>query len=644
MEHARHKTLLSFVLVRYTRNMTPNPDIARLAETPTFTGIDAAVIEALLMRSERQTLVNGGILFARGIPYQQHLYILLEGRIALRTEGGPAVTYQPGEFIGLSNYLDKSAYTATAVANGNCILLRLNEKDFADLEKQYPQLAGLVDRIIAQRIRARLTTSRAVRGVMGQPVYTVMTSPLAECDMYTTIRDAHKIMQERKIGSLAVFDDNHRLIGMLTFAGLCDALLLKHATPTTPVAGAACETPVTISANAPLWHAEDLLQQQHVKYLVVLRDEEPTGLVSQTDLFRARLQQQAAISQDIARAETLAELHDYYRSVPELADVARQRHRHASQAVYEISEVHLAIQRRCVELTLAELEARGLGPAPRSYSLLIMGSGGRREMLLNPDQDNGLIIDDAGDALREDEQRWFREFAGQLNLNLDRAGYILCPGDIMARNPMFHKTLQQWKQQIQHMVKHPNNKLARWGNIVFDFTTLYGDDALTHNLREHLLREIQQNESLLGYMVEDDAEGRPPLGLFNRLLTTDDEEHKGTIDIKRNGLRLVGDAARIYGLHAGLRVTNTRERLRRLVHLGVLNRDLVDSVLAAFDELLDLLLSHQITQARAGLAPDKFINPDTLPWQTRSVLRVSMRAVKRLQDQLQGRFGREAFL
>lgn len=620
-----------------------HPDIARLAGTRTFSGISEVVLSTLVKHSERETLVNGGILFAKGIPYQQRLYILLEGNVTLRREADSNITYRPGDFIGLSNYLDKSAYTSTVVAEGNCTILRLNEDDFAALEKQYPELANLVDNIIARRIRARTTTSRAVRGVMGQPVSSVMTSPLAECTMHTSIRGAHKIMQERKIGSLAVFDDNHQLLGMLTFAGLCDALLLKDANPTTPVTDAACEAPVTISADAPLWHAEDRLQQRHVKYLVVLRDGEPAGLVSQTDLFRARLQQQSAISQDISQAETYSELHDYYRSIPELAEDAQLRHRHASQAVYEISEIHLAIQRRCVEMTLAKLELQGLGPAPRRYSLLIMGSGGRREMLLNPDQDNGLIIDDGGGELSEMEQNWFKRFASQLNLNLAQAGYILCPGDIMARNPMFHKTLQQWTRQIQHMVAQPNNKTARWGNIVFDFITLYGDDSLTQQLRQHLLNEIQHNETLLGYMVEDDAEGRPPLGLFNRLLTSDDEAHKGKIDIKRNGLRLVGDAARIYGLHAGLHVTSTRERLKRLVHQGVLNRDLVDSVLAAFDELLDLLLTHQITQVKAGIAPDKFINPETLPWQTRAVLRVSMRAVKRLQDQLQGQFGRTAF-
>jgi CBS domain-containing protein len=144
-------------------------------------------------------------------------------------------------------------------------------------------------------------------------------------------------------------------------------------------------------------------------------------------------------------------------------------------------------------------------------------------------------------------------------------------------------------------------------------------------------------------MVEDDAEGRPAVGLFNQLLTSHDARHKGKIDIKRNGLRLVADAARIYALHAGLPETNSRRRLKALVHQGVLNRDLVDSVLDAFEELLDLLLMHQVEQLEQGLAPDKFIDPDALSWQTRAVLRVSMRAIKRLQDQLQGQFGRTVF-
>ncbi len=623
--------------------MGTHPDIARLAETRTFSGVDSELIRAIAEKGKIFTLKAGDSLFAAGVPYQHQLYVLLDGIITVQRKHGQVNTLQRGEFVGLSNYLDKSPYTASAVAEGDCTILRFTENVFHELEQDYNDLSNLVDHIIGKRIRNRTTTSHPVSGVMGQPVYTVMTSPLAQCDVQTTISDAYNIMQERKIGSLAVFRNDEKLVGMLTFSGLCDALVNKQAGAATPVAEAACETPVCVSYIDPLWHAEDKLQTHHIKYLVVTKEGEPVGLISQTDLFKARVKHQNIVIEQIRDAESLSALRNFYNAMYEMARDAHERNHHAIQAVQEISEIHLAIQRRCIELTLHGLEQQGLGPAPRNYSFLIMGSGGRREMLLTPDQDNGLIIDDNPGELTADETEWFNTFTEQLNINLDKAGYILCPGDIMARNPMFHKTLSQWRAQISHMVQQPNNKSARWGNIVFDFTTLYGDDMLTRKLREHLLTELQGKDTLLGYMVEDDAEGRPPLGFFNQLLTMEDEAHKGKIDIKRNGLRLVADAARIYALHAGLTETNTRERLKVLVHLGILNRDLVDSILAAFDELLNLLIVHQIEQVEQQQEPDKFIKPDALPWQTRSVLRVSMRAIKRLQDQLQGRFGRSAF-
>ena len=622
--------------------MTAGPDITLLQRFPDLAELPDAVLQSLLDKGKRQILERGQILFAAGEPYAQRIFLLIDGRLELQRDFRETIAYAPGEFVGLSNYLDKTPYAATAVAADDCTLLTFAESDFARLEQVHPELAALVDRVIARRLRQRRDTSRTIAGVMGQPVSRYMTAPLAECDMRTTIREAHGIMQSRKIGSLAVFDEGRELIGMLTFAGLCDAWLLRGALPESPVAGAACEDPVTIDASAPLWLAEDRLQAEHVKYLVVLQDDEPVGLISQTDLFRARLQEMHSLTREIGEAQDTTALHHLYRSLPRMAAEAHERHRHASQAVQELSEMHLAIQRRCVQLTLDEMEAEH-GPPPRNFALLVMGSGGRREMLLNPDQDNGLILDPADGEPGEAEKRWFGDFAVRLNDNLDRSGYVLCPGEIMARNPLFHKTLDRWQEQITHMTTFPNNKSARWANIVFDFTTLYGDERLTEALRRHLLDAIHERPALLGFMVEDDAEGRPPIGLFNQFLTSSDKAHQGQIDIKRNGLRLVADAARIYALHAGIAATGTRERLRRLVHQGILSRDLVDSVLEAFDELLDVLLRHQVEQAERGETPDKYIDPDALSWQSRSVLRVSFRAIKRLQDQLQGRFGREAF-
>jgi CBS domain-containing protein len=274
---------------------------------------------------------------------------------------------------------------------------------------------------------------------------------------------------------------------------------------------------------------------------------------------------------------------------------------------------------------------------------LIMGSGGRHEMLLNPDQDNALIISDDPGSLSVDETSWFEEFARRLNMNLDRVGYVLCPGEIMANNPMFRKTLSQWKQQMHYLLTHPNQKAARWSNIVFDFETLYGNDQLTHQLRSYLLKDIQEHNKLLGFMVEDDAEGRPAIGFFNRLLTVGEGDNEGTIDIKRNGIRLIADAARIYAMSAGISASNTIERLQGLVRQGVVSSELVDSSIVAYEELLNVLLEHQISQRDNGLEPNKFIDPQNLSVPERSALRAAMRAIKRLQDQLQGQFGLSPF-
>jgi len=145
-------------------------------------------------------------------------------------------------------------------------------------------------------------------------------------------------------------------------------------------------------------------------------------------------------------------------------------------------------------------------------------------------------------------------------------------------------------------------------------------------------------------MVADDAEGRPSLNWMNRLITTGERDGKGTVDVKRNGLRIVADAARIFGLRAGVTSTNTSDRLTALTRLGVLSQDFVATVCTAYDEMLDILLNHQVEQYRSGKEPDKLVAPEDLSPPAREALRVAMRAVKRLQDTLQNEIGGQPYL
>jgi CBS domain-containing protein len=619
-----------------------NPETAAPDSLPLLGDLPEEARMALRQAASERKLDSGEVLFHQDDAYPKELYLLMDGEIAIRRQDGKQFPVKPGELLGLSNYLDKTAYHSTATALTSARILVIPEATLKQLENSYPAIADAISRIIAERIRTRSWRSQVEQGPLAQPVRNIMKAPLSTCHTGLSLREAFKIMQERTIGSLGVLDQQDRLFGVLTYAGLAEALTLKGATPDHPLDKATCDTPRTITSSAPVWQAHDLLSSYNTKYLIVTENEQPVGLVSQTDLLRSLITADNSLLSDIDQAQDLHQCRQFYEELYRYAEQCQQTNRYASQAVRLLSLAHLRIQRRVIELVSKQLETE-LGPAPCRYALLIMGSGGRQEMLLNPDQDNGLIIDDRNSSPNDDALRWFEQFTEKLNPALAEAGYILCPGDIMARNPMFHKTLSQWQQQFSHLVKKPNMKGAIWSNIVFDFDTLYGDDSLTYALRQHLLGALQKNHRLLDYMVEHDAEGKPAIGLFNRLITSDEDTERGSIDIKRNGLRIIADAARVYALANGISQCNTQDRLKSLVHRGILSADLVDAVSFAYEELLDMILQKQVQQRRSDQKLDKRVYLEELNEQQHSMLRMSMRAIKRLQDKLQGQYGRAAF-
>jgi CBS domain-containing protein len=621
------------------RKVISMPEIGYLAAGAIFRGLDQNLLRRLIERSDRKILTDGEVIFRVGQPYAGVVFILLQGDMAVRRPDGQSYRVLPGDFLGLSSYLDDQPYGSTAAAVGSAEILVMAADTFRELQREFPELSNAVNRSIAERIRRWSPGRKATAGILVQSVRSVMTAPLATCGMQTSLQGAYALMKTRKIGSLGVTHEDGSLFGLVTHASVLEALLLQGALPEQPVARAGFEVPHTIDADAPLWQAEEIQQNKGVKYLVVLEDGAPVGMISQTNIVRglSAHAQQNTMFRRAQEAGELSELAAIYIRMEDSAAEALEYNRRAGSAIRVLSETHLAINRRCVELTLEEMRAEGLGGPPVPYALIIMGSGGRKEMMLDPDQDNGIILADSAASASPESRAWFGDFCNRVNENMAKVGYILCPGDIMARNPMFHKTLREWKDQISKIAQFPNQKGARWSQVVFDFDTLYGEDELTVQLRRHIHKEIADLRGLLKLMVADDAEGRPPIGFFNRLITSSRES--GKIDIKRNGLRIIADGARIYAVGAGIGVCNTGDRLNALVRQGVLEADLVDSTITAYEELIAMLLDHQIAQRRRGEKLDKFIDPEKLSSYLQEVLRESMLAVKRFQDRLQVDFG-----
>ena len=616
-----------------------------LAQSNTFRDLSPQMLDRLLADGERRTLIDGDILFRAEQPYAEEIYIIVEGEVVIQRVNGQTYSIGTGDFVGLSSFLDHAPYTSTAFCQGRVDLLVLSDASFYEIKKDYPDLSSAVNRSIADRIRRWNPGRRGTTGVLIQPVRSFMTVPFAACDADTTLGAALNIMRSRKIGSLGVTDKGGHLLGIATPASIAEAVVARNLGADKTLWEAGVEDAFTIGPGEQLWEAEQMQQEYGVKYLAVVEAGTPIGMVSQTDIVRALcMQAQRNILMGRAsEAESLDELKSLFSQLDECASGALEYNRRAANALRILSETHLAIMRRCVELTIAALEQKGLARPDVEFAVLVMGSGGRKEMMLEPDQDNGIILGDSSGVMGGSVAGWFSEFCERLNVNLAEIGYRLCPGDIMARNPLFKKTLSEWKKQISHQAEFPTEKAARWSNVVFDFDTLYGDDSLTVDLRRHVHDVLDDKQLLLSLMVEDDAEGRPPIGIFNRLITSETEEGRGRIDVKRNGLRIIADAARIFALSRGIKATNTHDRINALVRLGVLDADFADSILSAYEELITLVLDHQLEQRQLGEMPDKLIDPKEMSPHHREVLRDSMLAVKRFQEKLQGDFARMSF-
>jgi CBS domain-containing protein len=177
------------------------------------------------------------------------------------------------------------------------------------------------------------------------------------------------------------------------------------------------------------------------------------------------------------------------------------------------------------QLTVRVLElARATRPFGLALCWLGMGSEGRSEQTIATDQDNGLIFvaNDEGaapDAIRER----LLPFARSVNSALDRCGYPLCKGEVMAMNPRWCASLAEWEAGFAQWIDRgdPGSLLA--ASIFFDFRSLWGESRLADLLRDGVAARAKGNPRFLKQLTDNALRNRPPLRWWGDFRTTEDK-------------------------------------------------------------------------------------------------------------------------
>lgn len=302
-----------------------------------------------------------------------------------------------------------------------------------------------------------------------------------------------------------------------------------------------------------------------------------------------------------------------------------------------LSRVNLDLHARLTAFALEAMAQDGWGEAPVPFSVIVMGSGGRGESFLAPDQDNGFILADYPDAEHAWLDRFYVELAERLAAALARTGFPLCRGHVMATNPVWRKTLPQWQRQIELWIARGSDRAILNADICFDFRSAAGPAALAEGLRERALGLVAQHPSLLRDMCLALVNQKVALGFFGRFATEDAGDDR-RINLKLRGtIPLVG-AVRLLALREGIAATATRERLGELRARGALRDEEHDACAAAQSELSELLLRQQLADLRAGRAAGNLVSTAALSPARRRCLADSLRAVEALQRRVREDF------
>ncbi|MBK7562923.1 MAG: hypothetical protein IPI21_00940 [Propionivibrio sp.] len=105
---------------------------------------------------------------------------------------------------------------------------------------------------------------------------------------------------------------------------------------------------------------------------------------------------------------------------------------------------------------------------------LVFGSEGRLEQTLSTDQDNGLVFAAASEGEAAALRKVFLPFAQAVNGALDACGFPLCKGNIMASNPAWCLSLQEWQLAFGEWMSKSQPEALLNSTIFFDFRPLYG--------------------------------------------------------------------------------------------------------------------------------------------------------------------------
>ena len=489
-----------------------------------------------------------------------------------------------------------------------------------------------------------LSFMRSQTKIFSHLVRDYMRGPPVVVTRGATVRDLLGQMGAAKATSALIVDQAGRLAGIITEQDVTRRIALRceggeevSAVMTSPVE--------TVGADDYLYAAIARMRRFGWRHMPVVDGEErPLGTIDLLDALAIAGEQVMRQIERITHEGSLDGLREVKAAQVDLAADLFADNVPAPEIQALITDINRDIHRRIVSAGVAAMKDQGWGEPPVPFAVILMGSGGRGENFLFPDQDNGFILDDYPDAEHSRIDGYFIELAERMTRDLDVVGFPLCRGYVMANNPLWRKSRSQWRDQLVLWGRRRSAIAIQLSDIFFDFLGIYGRIDFARELRRHASLLTSRNPFYLRQMEAVVHDYEVALGWFGRFITEKEKPgHEGEMNLKHSGTLPLVACLRLLALREGIEATGTLARIAALHDAGVLDDDEEDYLRGAFRHITSLLLREQLADFKAGEEVGNYVHPDRLSEREKDILVDSFKAIDALRDRVHAEFTGDVF-
>lgn len=616
---------------------------------PPFSFLHQKDLEKL---SEQISIVykdKDAVIFAENEKTHDSFYVVHKGAVALKKSQKNAVLdmCDEGDIFGLRPLLAQENYIMEAVAHEETILYAIPIAVFKPYALENRTVGNFLIESYASNTRNPysdihkdklygddlLHDNSSERDSFDlQPIK--YSKKIVTCGPSTTARDIAKIMTKKKVGAILIVDEMLP-IGIITDKDLRNKIVTGDYSILTTAETIMTKPVITYPKKMTVTEAQMAMMKSNISYLCLTKDgttnTKAVGILSKHDVMVALGNNPAVLIKALKRAKKAKEIKPIRARIMQLLQGYLDQNIPMTLISKIITELNEACTTRVIEISLEKMSS----PPPVKFAWLALGSQGRSEQMLHTDQDNAIVYENVSDVFKDETRVYFLKFAALVNKGLFEIGYDYCPAEMMASNPKWCMSLEEWKNQVYHWITNPGKNEVLLSFIFFDYSLTYGDAVIVDELSESIFENVKANPIFYVHLVSGALQSPSPTGFFRQFLVEQDGANKDHFDIKRRALMPLTDAARVLILsHSVKSISNTAERFEKLAELEPNNRELYLSCSYSFKALLKFRTKQGLLHHDSG----QFIALESLSKMEKIKLKRTFKTIKELQELISIRF------